>query len=70
MNILRNKRDFIKWCHTVNYSLARQTKSPPSYPVAVQSLIGSDENMYPQYWTKGELQKIVNELSIKQEASK
>jgi len=62
MNILRTKRDFIKWCHTENYSLARQTEPPPEYPIAVQSLIGSDENSYPCYWTQIELQQIVDKL--------
>jgi hypothetical protein len=65
MDILRTKRDWIKWCHA-DAALSRHTRPPPEYPVAAEWDIDGSETTYPTYWTRKELRAILKSMSNKE----
>jgi len=61
MEILANKRDWIKWCHR-DYKNSRRVTPPLEYPIAAEWDIDGQECDYPTYYTLLELKAIVAEL--------
>ncbi|MDD4862285.1 MAG: hypothetical protein PHI33_09245 [Smithellaceae bacterium] len=63
MDILKNKRDWIKWCHK-NCENSKQTRPPPEYPIAAEWNIDGAECSYPIYYTLSELKDVVAKLKV------
>ena len=61
MDTIRNKREWILWCHD-NYENSRQSLPPPEYPIAAEWDIDGDECSYPTYYTLKRLKEIVASL--------
>ena len=61
MDTIRNKREWILWCHEDRQN-SRQTTPPPEYPIAAEWDIDGDECAYPTYYTLKRLKEIVASL--------